>query len=88
MSNFPKAKPNDMIVDQQNRRYRLLQVNPVTQKRYIVQQLIQVQEIDRSDAEYKLPVDLDFKNPPEDFIGFFQKKFSPKAVRTEGSALL
>lgn len=88
MTNFPKAKPNDMIVDQQNRRFRVVQVNPVTQKRYIVQQLLQVQEIDRSDAEYLLPVDLSLKAPAEDFVGFFPEKFSPKEVRTEGNALL
>lgn len=88
MTNFPRAKSNDMFVDQQNRRFRVVQVNPVTQKRYIVQQLLQVQEIDRSDAEYLLPVDLNLKAPSEDFIGFFPEKFSPKVVRTEGNALL
>lgn len=88
MSNFPLAKPNDLIVERTDRRWRAIQVNTVTKNRYAVQQLLQVEEIDRSDAEYLLPVDLDLKAPPEDFIGFFPERFSPREVPVEGSALL
>lgn len=88
MSNFPIAKPNDMIVERSNRRWRVIQVNTVTEKRYTLQQYLQVEEIEKSDAEYLFPVDLDLKSPPEDFIGFFPKQFSPRAVQVEGSGLL
>lgn len=88
MSNFPLAKPDDLLVERTNRRWRVTEVNTVTQKRYAVQQTIRVEEVDRSDSEFLLPVDLSLKAPPEDFVGFFPKKFSPKAVRTEGSGLL
>lgn len=88
MSNFPLAKPNDLVVESSNRRWRVVQVNVVTHKRYTVQQYLQVEEIDRSDAEYLLPVDLDLQHPPEDFVGFFPVKKSPKAVPSEGSGLL
>jgi hypothetical protein len=88
MSNFPLAKPNDLIVEPTNRRWRVVQVNTVTEKRYIVQQYLQVEEVERSDSEYGAPVDLDLKHPPEDFVGFFPKRFSPKEVPTEGSGLL
>lgn len=88
MGNYPLAKPNDLLVEQTNRRWRVVQVNGVAEKRYIVQQHLQVQEIDRSDAEYLLPVDLNLKAPSEDFVGFFPKKYSPKLAPTEGSGLL
>lgn len=88
MSNFPTAKPNDLIVEPTNRRWRVVQVNSVTHKRYTVQQYLQVEEIEKSDPEFLLPVDMDLEHPPEDFVGFYPKKYSPKAVPTEGSALL
>jgi hypothetical protein len=88
MSNFPLAKPNDLIVERGNRRWRVVQVNVITEKRYTVQQYLQVEEIEKSDAEFLFPVDLDLEAPPEDFVGFFPKKNSPKAVQTEGSGLL
>lgn len=88
MANYPLAKPNDMIVEPTNRRWRVVQVNTVTKNRYIVQQFLQLQEIDRSDAEYLFEVDLDLKAPAEDFVGFFPKKYSPKTVPSEGSGLL
>jgi len=87
-SNYPLAKPNDMIVEPTNRRWRVLQVNAVTKNRYIVQQLMQLQEIDKSDPEFGFSVDLNMQAPAEDFVGFFPKKFSPKVVPTEGSGLL
>lgn len=88
MSNFPLAKPNDLIVEPSNRRWRVVQVNSVTKNRYVVQQYLQAEEIERSDAEYLLPVDLDLKAPPEEFIGFFPKLESPRSVPVEGSGLL
>lgn len=88
MGNYPLVKPNDMLVEQTNRRWRVVQVNAIAEKRYIVQQHLQVQEIERSDAEYLLPVDLNMKAPTEDFVGFFPKNYSPKLVPTEGSGLL
>lgn len=88
MANYPLAKPNDMIVEPTNRRWRVVQVNTVTKNRYIVQQFLQLQEIDRSDAEYLFVLNLDMKAPAEDFLGFFPEKFSPKLVPSEGSGIL
>lgn len=88
MANYPLAKPNDLIVEQTNRRWRVVQVNNAAEKRYIVQQYLQVQEIEKSDAEFLLPVDLEFKAPSEDFVGLYPKRFSPKLAPTEGSGLL
>jgi hypothetical protein len=88
MSNFPLAKPGDLIVERSNRRWRVVQVNVVTEKRYTVQQYIQAEEIEKSDAEFLFPVDLDLKSPPEDFVGFFPKRYSPRAIQVEGSGLL
>lgn len=88
MSNFPLAKPNDLIVERTNRRWRVVKVNPVTHKRYTVQQYLTAQEIERSDAELLVPVDLNLEEPPEDFVGFFPKRESPRTVPAEGSGLL
>ena len=88
MSNFPLAKPNDLIVEPTNRRWRVVSVNGATHKRYLVQQYLQVEEIDRSDAEMLLPADLDLRHPPEDFIGFFPQREDPRTVQQEGSGLL
>lgn len=87
-ANYPELSANDMIVEQDNRRWRVVQVNTVTKNRYIVQQMPLLQEIDRADSEYLLPVDLTLKAPAEDFVGFFPIKNSPKLVPTEGSGLL
>lgn len=88
MANYPLVKPNDMIVEPTNRRWRAVQVNTVTKNRYIVQQFLQLQEIDRSDSEYLFDLSLDLLAPAEDFVGFFPKENSPKEVPTEGSGLL
>jgi hypothetical protein len=66
----------------------VVQVNVVTEKRYTVQQYIQAEEIEKSDAEFLFPVDLNLVSPPEDFVGFFPKRYSPRAVQVEGSGLL
>ncbi len=87
-ANYPELRPNDMIVEQTNRRWRVVQVNATTKNRYIVQQFLQLQEIDREDAEQLFPIDLSLKAPAEDFVGFFPTENSPKLVPTEGSGLL
>lgn len=88
MANYPIAKPNDVIVDRANARWRIVQVNTVTEKRYVVQQVLGVEEIEKGDSEYLFPLDLSLKAPAEDFVGFYPQENSPRVVQAEGSGLL
>ena len=54
---FPDIKPRDVIIEAENRRWRVLQVTKTERLRAIVHQELQLTEITRGDVEYELPVD-------------------------------
>lgn len=77
---FPPVKPKDILVEAENRRWRIVSVSTTERLRAVVHQEILLHEIPPGDVEYKLPIGIDdittiefasernFKNPqhPED----------------------
>jgi len=55
---FPPMKPKDMIVEPENRRWRIDTVTPTERLRASVRQELGLWEIQRGDIEYKLPINL------------------------------
>jgi len=59
LPNFPLLKPRDIIVEAENRRWRVVQVNQTERLRHVVHQELRLHEIVRGDIEYQLPIRLD-----------------------------
>jgi hypothetical protein len=58
-SSFPPMNPRDILIEAENRRWRVVSVMPTQRLRAVVHQEIQLHEIPRSDIEYALPLNLD-----------------------------
>jgi hypothetical protein len=59
MSSFPPVNPRDIIIETENRRWRVANVQQTQRLRAVVHQELQLQEIPRGDVEYALPLNLD-----------------------------
>lgn len=55
---FPPMKPKDIIVEPENRRWRIDTVTPTERLRAAVRQELGLWEVQRGDIEYKLPINL------------------------------
>ena len=58
MGYFPPLKPKDVIIEPENRRWRVSQVNATERLRATVHQEIQAHEIPSNDSEYLIDLDL------------------------------
>ncbi len=58
MGYFPPLKPKDVIIEPENRRWRVTQVNATERLRAVVHQELQAHEIPNSDSEYLIELDL------------------------------
>jgi len=58
-SSFPPMNPRDILIEAENRRWRVVSVTPTQRLRAVVHQEIQLHEIPRSDIEYSLPLNID-----------------------------
>lgn len=58
MGYYPPIKPRDIIIEGENRRWRVVQVNKTEQLRSTLHQEVQLHEIPKSDMEYKVRLDL------------------------------
>lgn len=70
LSNFPPVKVKDMIVEAENRRWQVENVNATEKLRATVHQELQLHEIPRGDVRYRVPVNLDLltlHSPPREF---------------------
>lgn len=56
---WPAVKPRDLIIEPENRRWRVVQQSETQQGRARVHQEIQIHEIHKTDTEYKIPLILD-----------------------------
>ena len=56
---FPPIKPNDLLIEPENRRWRVIQVNQVEQNRARVFQELQLHEIPERDVEFSIPLNMD-----------------------------
>ena len=59
LGNFPPMKPRDIIVEPENRRWRVVQVASTQRLRSVVHQELTLHEIVRGDIEFTLPVDIE-----------------------------
>lgn len=59
MSYFPQIKPNDLVIEPENRRWRVVQVNQTEQGRAPVRQELQLSEMQPRDIEFEIPLHLD-----------------------------
>lgn len=62
IANFPKAKPKDLIVEPENRRWRVLSVRLYEKLRSTWRQDLTVEEIPPGDVEYAFPIDVALKD--------------------------
>jgi hypothetical protein len=59
MSSFPPISPRDIIIESENRRWRVVNVQQTQRLRAIVHQELQLHEVPRSDVEYAIPLNVD-----------------------------
>jgi hypothetical protein len=59
MSYYPEVVPGDVLVEAENKRWRVMKVDTTERLRAVVQQVLTLHQIDQSDIEYKLPINLD-----------------------------
>lgn len=70
---WPPAKPGDLIIESENRRWRVVQVSSTQHNRSVVHQEVQVHEVPKSDIEYLIELQLDkalrdiTSSPPRNF---------------------
>lgn len=55
---FPPVKPDDILVEAENRRWKVVTVAMTTRLRAVVHQELTLHEIPRGDVEYKLPINI------------------------------
>jgi hypothetical protein len=55
LPNFPLVKPRDIIVETENRRWRVVRVTPTERLRSVVHQELVLHEIAKGDIEFQLP---------------------------------
>lgn len=56
LPNFPLVKPRDIIVETENRRWRVVRVTPTERLRSVVHQELVLHEIAKGDVEFQLPI--------------------------------
>ena len=55
---FPPIKPKDILVEAENKRWRVITVSTTQRLRSVVHQELTLHEIPRGDVEYKLPINV------------------------------
>jgi hypothetical protein len=74
---YPPLKPDDLIIEPENRRWKVVQVNQTEQGRAAVHQEVQIHEVPPKDIEYAVPLVLDralkdiWFNPPRNYTNPF-----------------
>lgn len=59
MISFPPVKPDDILIESENRRWRVKAVSETERLRAVIRQELRVHEIPRGDIEFKLPLNVD-----------------------------
>ena len=71
---YPPLKPDDIIVELENRRWRVVTVTATEKARAVVHQEVQLHEIPRTDIEYSIPLKMEqamkdlWASPPRNFV--------------------
>jgi hypothetical protein len=59
MISFPPVNPDDILVEAENRRWKVIKVVPTERLRAIVRQEMILHEVPKSDIEYDLPINIE-----------------------------
>lgn len=71
MSSFPPVSPRDIIIESENRRWRVVNVSQTQRLRAAVHQELTLHEVPRSDVEYSIPLNVDARTvAPSDEANF------------------
>ena len=65
MTNYPLLSPGDVIIEDTNRRWKVARYHATKRLRVPVRQILRLVEINRSNVEYKIPVDPALFDRPE-----------------------
>lgn len=79
MGFYPPLKPNDIVVESENRRWRVITISTTEHGRSTIQQNLAIHEIPKSDIEYNIPL-----NFGEDFMDMY---FNPPRNHTNPQTL-
>lgn len=81
MISFPPVKSKDILIESENRRWRVVTVSGTERLRSVVRQELQLHEITKGDVEYALPVKAD----PRTFQPSAERNFTnPQNVENDG----
>jgi hypothetical protein len=58
MAHFPPIKPNDLLIEPENNRWRVITRSTTQEQRTIVTQELQIHQVPTTDIEYTLPLDI------------------------------
>ena len=61
MSSFPPVSPRDIIIEAENRRWRVVNVSQTQRLRAAVHQELTLHEVPKTDVEYSIPLSVDAK---------------------------
>ena len=56
MSNYPLISPADIIIEDSNKRWRVVNVRKTEKRRVVLKQIFQLTAINKTDVEYRFPV--------------------------------
>jgi hypothetical protein len=59
---FPLVSPNDIIVEAENKRWKVIKVTPTQRLRSVLRQELQLHQIPPGDIEYELPLNIDLRS--------------------------
>ena len=62
MISFPPVSPRDILVESENRRWRVISVSNTERLRAVVHQELRIHEIPKGDIEFNLPLNVDLQN--------------------------
>jgi len=62
MISFPPVSPRDILVESENRRWKVISMTSTERLRSVVHQEFKIHEIPKGDIEYALPVNVDLKS--------------------------
>lgn len=86
---FPPLKPKDIIVEAENRRWRVTEISTSSRLRATVRQRVVVHEIPKSDIEFKLPIKIaDLSNIQPDPDHVFSNPHTPEDAQSGIADLL
>ena len=61
IGNFPRLHPEDVMVDTQNQRFKVISVSPRTKSQYLIRQVLDLVPLEKGHSAYNVEVDRGMK---------------------------